>query len=94
MDVKEDSVKFRTIQFRGIPYLREKSFVKYRKKMEPRCPHKSRILKCKECTGVFCVNCIQLEKHSCTKMQQRIQNEKDILKKNLVKVVATKIAPI
>jgi len=43
---------------------------------------------------VFCVNCIQLEKHSCTKMQQRIQNEKDILKKNLVKVVATKIAPI
>lgn len=43
---------------------------------------------------MFCVNCIQLEKHSCTKMQQRIRNEKDILEKNLVKVVAAKVAPI
>ena len=68
--------------------------MKYRKKMEPRCPHKSRILKCKECTGMFCVNCIQLEKHSCTKMQQRIRDEKDTLEKNLVKVVAAKVMPI
>ena len=58
------------------------------------CRHKSKILKCKECTHMFCVNCIQLEKHSCPKLAERISKEKDKLEKTLVKVVAQKVIPI
>jgi hypothetical protein len=43
---------------------------------------------------MFCVNCIQLEKHSCPKLAERISKEKDKLEKTLVKVVAQKVIPI
>lgn len=43
---------------------------------------------------MFCVSCIQLEKHSCPKLAERVANEKSVLQKNLIKVVGQKVIPI
>jgi len=58
------------------------------------CRHKMKILKCKECSGMFCTRCIQLENHSCPQLAKRIDTEKQNLEKKLIKVVAQKIIPI
>jgi len=60
----------------------------------PKCVHKNRFLKCRECYGNYCAGCIQLEVHNCSKMDERIKIEKDNLSKKLVKVVAPKISAI
>ena len=56
-----------------------------------KCPHKPKFLTCKECKGNFCARCIQLEVHHCPNLETRSKNEKDLLTKNLVKVVAPKV---
>jgi hypothetical protein len=56
------------------------------------CRHKNRLLKCRECAGNFCAKCIQLEVHSCPKLDERSKIEKENLSKKLVKVVAPKVA--
>jgi hypothetical protein len=58
------------------------------------CKHKPKMLTCKECQVNFCTRCIQLEAHSCPKLNARIQEERDNLKKKLVKVEALKVLPI
>lgn len=58
------------------------------------CRHKMKILKCNECNGMFCPSCIQLEIHKCSFLDNKIKTEREILEKNLVKVVALKIQPI
>lgn len=58
------------------------------------CKHKPKFFKCRECEGMFCARCIQLEVHECSKLETRSKNEKDILEKKLVKVVAAKVTPI
>jgi len=55
------------------------------------CAHKNRFLKCRECQGNFCAKCIQLEVHSCPKLDERSKIEKENLAKKLVKVVAPKV---
>lgn len=62
--------------------------------MEWKCPHKPKILKCRECQRAFCSRCIQLEVHFCPKLDERSKNEKENLAKKLVKVVAPKVAAI
>ena len=62
-------------------------------KMEPpKCSHKNRFLKCRECQGNFCAKCIQLEVHFCPKLDERSKIEKENLSKKLVKVVAPKVS--
>lgn len=58
------------------------------------CPHKNKILKCKQCETMCCSQCIQLEVHKCPKIGDRIQEQQDYLAKKLIKVVAPKIIPI
>ena len=58
------------------------------------CRHKPKMMTCKECHGNFCTRCIQLEAHECPKLNARIQEERDNLKKKLVKVEALKIVQI
>ena len=60
----------------------------------PKCAHKNRILKCRECAGDYCARCIQLEVHMCPKLDERTKIEKENLSKKLVKVVAPKISAI
>jgi hypothetical protein len=43
---------------------------------------------------MFCARCIQLEVHECPNLETRSKNEKNLLEKKLVKVVAPKVAPI
>lgn len=59
-----------------------------------KCQHKNRLLSCKECQGDYCFRCIQLEMHSCPKLSERAQFEKENLSKKLVKVTAPKISSI
>lgn len=59
---------------------------------KPKCSHKNRFLKCRECEGNFCAKCIQLEVHFCPKLDERSKIEKENLSKKLVKVVAPKVA--
>ena len=56
-----------------------------------KCPHKSKILTCRECQGNYCSKCIQLEVHFCPKLSDHVQMDKDNLRKKLVKVEAPKI---
>jgi len=56
------------------------------------CTHKNKFLKCRECEGFFCYKCIQLEVHSCPKLDERSKNEKDNLANKLVKVIAPKVS--
>ena len=56
-----------------------------------KCAHKNRFLKCRECHGDFCYRCIQLEVHSCPKLDERAKIERDILATKLVKVQAPKV---
>ena len=58
----------------------------------PKCSHKNRFLKCRECTGNFCAKCIQLEVHFCPNLDERSKTEKENLSNKLVKVVAPKVA--
>lgn len=58
----------------------------------PKCQHKNRFLKCRECEGNFCAKCIQLEVHFCPKLDERTKIEKENLSKKLVKVVAPKVS--
>ena len=58
----------------------------------PKCNHKNRFLKCRECEGNFCAKCIQLEVHFCPKLDERTKIEKENLSKKLVKVVADRVA--
>ena len=60
----------------------------------PKCHHKNRILKCRECFGDYCTRCIQLEVHMCPKLDERSKIEKENLSKKLIKVVAPKISAI
>jgi len=60
----------------------------------PKCAHKNRFLKCRECCGDYCARCIQLEVHACPKLDERTKIEKENLSKKLVKVVAPKISAI
>jgi hypothetical protein len=60
----------------------------------PKCAHKNRFLKCRECAGDYCARCIQLEVHMCPKLDERTKIEKENLSKKLVKVVAPKISAI
>lgn len=55
------------------------------------CKHKPKMLKCRACEQMFCSGCIQLEVHSCPKLNAQTQAEKDILEKKMVKVVAPKV---
>jgi hypothetical protein len=55
------------------------------------CPHKQKILKCRECECMCCTRCIQLEVHQCPKLNERIRVDKDNLAKKLVKVEAKKV---
>ena len=59
-----------------------------------KCSHKNRFLKCRECEGAYCSKCIQLEIHSCPKLDERSKNEKNKLSENLVQIVAPKIIKI
>jgi hypothetical protein len=59
---------------------------------KPECKHKNRFLTCRECSGAFCARCIQLEAHTCPKLNERSRTEKDNLAKKLVKVTAPKVA--
>jgi hypothetical protein len=61
--------------------------------MDPvyKCTHKPKLLTCKECQGNFCARCIQLEVHKCPNLETRSKNEKNLLSKKLIKVVASKI---
>jgi hypothetical protein len=59
---------------------------------KPKCTHKNKILKCRECEGVFCCRCIQLEAHECPKLDERTRIEKENLSKKLVKVTTPKVA--
>lgn len=56
------------------------------------CPHKHKILICKECQMNCCAKCIQLEAHKCPMLHTRIQAQKKDLEVKLVKVVAAKIS--
>ena len=56
-----------------------------------KCPHKPKMLKCRECLGDFCSRCIQLEVHFCPKLDERSKIEKENLSKKLIKVVAPKV---
>ena len=60
----------------------------------PKCAHKNRFLKCRECHGDFCAKCIQLEVHFCPKLDERAKIEKENLASKLVKVQAPKIQAI
>jgi hypothetical protein len=60
----------------------------------PKCAHKNRFLKCRECHGDFCSRCIQLEVHFCPKLDERAKIEKENLAAKLVKVQAPKIQMI
>ena len=60
-------------------------------KPKPMCSHKNRFLTCRECSGSFCAKCIQLEIHSCPKLDERSKTEKEKLSKKLIKVVAPKL---
>ena len=55
------------------------------------CRHKPKILKCKECSGMFCAGCIQLEVHQCPKLDARLKTERANLESKLVKVIASKV---
>jgi len=59
-----------------------------------KCAHKNRFLKCRECHGDFCYRCIQLEVHSCPKLDERAKIEKENLATKLVKVQAPKVQAI
>jgi hypothetical protein len=56
-----------------------------------KCSHKNRFLTCRGCHGEYCSKCIQLEVHSCPKLDERSKIEKENLSKKLVKVVAPRI---
>ena len=58
---------------------------------KPTCTHKNKFLTCRECLGSFCCRCIQLEMHSCPKLNERSKTEKENLAKKLVKVAPTKV---
>ena len=58
------------------------------------CKHKHKLLTCNECKEKFCARCIQLEAHSCPELNARIQDERDNLKKKMVKVEAMKVIKI
>lgn len=55
------------------------------------CAHKNKFLTCRGCLGSFCSRCIQLEVHSCPKLDERSKIEKENLSKKLVKIVASKV---
>ena len=48
-------------------------------------------LHCKYCSGEFCTSCILLEKHNCTGMDKKQNQEISNLRKRLVKVTMPKI---
>ena len=49
------------------------------------------MLTCRDCQGMFCARCIQLEVHKCPKLDERSKIERENLAKKLVKVQAAKI---
>ena len=60
----------------------------------PTCKRKPGLLKCKECSVMFCSGCIQLEIHACPEMSARKQALISNLESKLVKVIAPKIQKI
>ena len=58
------------------------------------CKKKPSLLKCKDCSAMFCSNCIQLEIHACPQMAARKQALISNLESKLVKVVAPKLSKI
>lgn len=55
------------------------------------CPHKNKILMCKDCKTQCCVMCIRSEAHSCPMLKMRILAAREELAKNLPKVEAPKL---
>ena len=58
------------------------------------CKHKNKILKCKDCKTMCCVNCIQSETHSCPMLETRILAAREELANKLPKVEAPKVIKI
>ena len=58
------------------------------------CPHKNKILMCKDCKTQCCVRCIQSEAHSCPMLKLRILAAREELAKTLPKVEAAKVIKI
>lgn len=56
-----------------------------------KCRTKMGMLKCKECSGNFCCGCIQLEVHTCTGLEAKKKEEKQLLEKRLPVIIASKI---
>lgn len=46
---------------------------------------------CKYCTGEFCTKCILLERHNCTGLEDKHNQDISNLRKRLVKIVTPKI---
>lgn len=52
------------------------------------------MLKCKECSGNFCSGCIQLEVHTCSGLENKKKEEKELLAKKLPLIIASKIVKL
>jgi hypothetical protein len=58
------------------------------------CPHKAKVLTCSRCSARVCAACVQLESHACPGLAARVAEERALLDKKLVKVVAVKVAKL
>ena len=57
------------------------------------CSKKPAILNCKQCSHVYCTNCIQLETHKCSSLEKYILAERKKLKESLPVIKASKVIP-